>query len=120
MLAQLLNAQGICTKPVSASALASERLEEAHREGTEIVCVCTISSDGGLHARYLCKRLREQYPDIRIVAAILARPEARDNRKRELAAMANETGSNLSETVKRVQSLASVPIASPGQTAFSS
>jgi predicted PurR-regulated permease PerM len=120
MLAQLLNARGICTKPVSASALASERMGEVSRERVEMVCVCTVGSDGGLHTRYLCKRLHEQYPGIRIVAAVLACPEGRDIRKSDLASATTETAACMGEAVKHIQSLASVPMPSAAQTAFSS
>src|SRR5262249_54101001 len=85
MLAQLLNARGIATKPVSAEALSSERLEAASGENIEVVCVATVVPDGYLHARYLCKRLHEQFLEMRIVAAILVRDEARDTRNRELS-----------------------------------
>ena len=52
----------------------------------EVVCVTTVPPDGFLHTRYLCKRLRGQFPELRIVAAVLVRDEARDVRKRELLA----------------------------------
>jgi hypothetical protein len=120
MLAQLLNARGIRTKSVSAEALSSERLEEANRARIEVVCVSTVVSDGFLHARYLCKRLHEQYPELRIVAAMVAQGEARDLRKRELSTSANEIATSLSEAATQIQSLASAPTPSAGQTAFSS
>ncbi len=116
MLSQLLNARGISTKPVSAAALASERLEEASGEGLEVVCVATVVPDGYLQARYLCKRLHEQFPEMRIVAAILVRDDAGDARCRELSATGNEVAGTLSEAAKQVQALLSVPVA---QTAFS-
>jgi DNA-binding response OmpR family regulator len=118
MLAQLLNARGISAKPVSASALASERLEAANGEKIQVVGVTTVTPNGGLHARYLCKRLREQSPGMRIVIGMLARGEAPAARKRELSASADEITTTLSEAVKQIQALVSVP--APGQTAFSS
>jgi hypothetical protein len=118
MLAQLLNARGIASKPVSASALASERLEEANGAKIEVVCVSTVAPNGGLHARYLCKRLREQIPNIRIVAAMLTPGGANAARKPELAASADEIAMTLAEAVKQIQAL--VSLAAPAQTAFSS
>jgi predicted PurR-regulated permease PerM len=118
MLAQLLEARGILAKPVSAAALASERMEEAHGERIEVVCVSSVAPNGGLHARYLCKRLREQFPGMRIVAAMLTQGDVRTDRKRELSAAADEVASSLTEAAKQIQALVSVP--APGQTAFSS
>lgn len=120
MLAQLLNARGIGTKPISADALASERLEEANGDKIEVVCVSTVVPDGFLHARYLCKRLHDQYPELRIVAAVVARGDGGDIRKHELSASANEVATTLGEAVKQIQSLVSVSTPSVGQTAFSS
>lgn len=120
MLAQLLNARGIRTRPVSASALSSERLEEAGDEAIEVVCVSTVVPDGCLHSRYLCKRFHDQFPDIRIVAAILVRGDTRAVRKRELSASANEVAKTLGEAVKQIQSLVSVSATPARQTAFSS
>jgi predicted PurR-regulated permease PerM len=120
MLVQLSSARGISAKAASASALASERLEEAGEEKIEVVCVSTVVPDGCLHTRYLCKRLREQFPDLRIVAAILIRDDARDVRRRELSIAANEVAVTLSEAAKQIQSLVSVPATPAGQTAFSS
>jgi hypothetical protein len=118
MLAQLLNARGVSAKAVSSSSLASERLEEANGEKIEVVCVSTVAPNSALHARYLCKRLREQFPEMRIVAAMLVRGEARPDRKRELSSTANEVAATLGEAVKQIQALVSVP--APDQTAFSS
>jgi predicted PurR-regulated permease PerM/methanogenic corrinoid protein MtbC1 len=118
MLAQLLSARGIRAKPISADALASERLEEANGDKIEVVCVSTIVPDGFLHARYLCKRLHEQYSELRIVAAVMAHGAGREIRKRELSASVNEIAATLGEAVKQTQSLVHTP---PGaQTAFSS
>jgi hypothetical protein len=120
MLTHLLKARGIRAKPVSASALASERLEQANGERIEVVCVSTVVPDGCLHTRYLCKRLHDQFPEMRIVAAILVRGEAQDIRRRELSVSANEIAGTLSEAVKQIQSLVSVSPAPVAQTAFSS
>jgi predicted PurR-regulated permease PerM len=119
MLAQLLEIREVHTKPISAEALASERMEKAAGEKIEVVCVVALAADGLLHSRYLCKRLREQFPDLRIVATILTGNEAQDVRKRELATLANEVATSLGEAAKQIQSLASVS-APAAQTAFSS
>jgi predicted PurR-regulated permease PerM len=120
MVAQLLEARDVRARAVSAASLASERLEEAGGEKVEVVCVTTIAPDGLLHARYLCKRLHDQFPELRIVAAVLVRDEGRDVRMRELSAVANEIARSLGEAAKQIQSLTAVPPAPASQTAFSS
>jgi hypothetical protein len=120
MLAQLLNAHGIRAKVISASALASERLEEAGGAKIEVVCVSTVRSEGRLHTRYLCKRIRGQFPEMRIVAAVLARQDGEEIRKRELSSAVNEVALSLSEAVNQIRALISVPPTPAVQTAFSS
>jgi 16S rRNA C967 or C1407 C5-methylase (RsmB/RsmF family) len=73
-----------------------------------------------LHARYLCKKLRSQFPELRIVAAVVVRDEARDVRTRELQVSATEVASSLSEAAQRVQSLVPVRPAPAPQSAVSS
>jgi hypothetical protein len=118
MLAQLLNARGIAAKPVSAVALASERLEAANQDKIDVVCISTVAPNGGLHARYLCKRFHEQFPGMKIVAAMLGRDNVQSGRSRELCAAAEEIAMSLGEATKKIQELVSVPVR--GQTAFSS
>lgn len=119
MLSQLLEARGIRTKTLSASALASEQLEEVARGKIHLVCVSTVPIDGYLHARYLCKRLREQFPDTKIVAAVLVRGEGQEVRQREVAMPANKIATTLAEAVAGVCALLPVSECSR-QTAFSS
>jgi hypothetical protein len=118
MLAQLLNARGIAVKHVSAAALASERLEAANHDNINVVCISTVTPNGSLHARYLCKRFHEQFPGMRIVAAMLEHGHAQSARSRELSAEVDAVATSLGEAIKKIQALVSVPVQK--QTAFSS
>ena len=120
MLAQLLDARGIRARVGSADLLASERLEQAGGEKIEVVCVSTVVPDGFLRARYLCKRIRGQFPDLRIVAAVTVRDDAREVRTRELSTSADEIASTLGEAAKQIQCLVSVASTPTGQIALSS
>jgi predicted PurR-regulated permease PerM len=120
MLTQLLASHGLRAVAVSADSLTSERLEKAGEQKVEVVCVATLAPDGFLHARYLCKRLRAQFPELRIVAAVVVRDVARNVRTRELLASASEVAASLSEATHQIQSLVSVQPSPAGQAAFSS
>ena len=120
MLTHLLEARGVRARTVSAGSLASERLEAAGEEKIEVVCVTALVPDGFLHARYLCKKLRAQFPELRIVAAVVVRDEGRDVRTREFLAAASEVARTLGEAAQQVQSLIPVRPAPAPQTAFSS
>ena len=119
MLTQLMESRGVSTKAMSASALASEQLEELAREKIRLVCITTVPPDGHLHARYLCKRLREQFPDMKIVVAVLAGEEGREVRQRELSSSADEVATTLAEAVAGLCALLPVS-ASSEHKAFSS
>lgn len=120
MLAQLLNARDIRTKALSASVLASERLEEVGQEKVRVVCVSTVPPDGYLHARYLCKRLHEQFSETKIVAAILLRGEAQEVKQREPSVPANEVAVTLAQAVADVCALLPISADVEQQNAFSS
>ncbi len=120
MLAQLLNARGISAKPMSASAFASERLEEIGREKIQLACVANVSSDGHLHTRYFCKRLRDQFPKMKIVVAMLAGAEKPESPQKEPSILADEMARTLAEAVAEISSLLPVTSARVEQKAFSS
>ncbi len=120
MLAQLLNARGIRTQTASASALASERLEKVQEEKIRLVCVSTVPPDGRLHIRYLCKRLREQFPELKIVATMLAHGGSPELKQREPKVPADEIALTLAEAVTEVCALLPVSNARAEQKAFSS
>ncbi len=105
MLAQLLNRRGMGAKSVSAAALASERIEEAARSSVNTVCVTAIPPLGQLPARYLCKRLRAQFPHVRIVAVVLTRTEAQQLRKHEAPMVADQTVTSLASAVAELVSI---------------
>jgi len=117
MLAQLLESRGIRTKEMSTTALASEQLEAVSREKIRLVCISAVPPDGYLHTRYLCKRLREQSPDLKIVAAILVRGDGREIKQR--GTTANETAVTLAEAVTAICALLPLSVRAE-QRAFSS
>lgn len=119
MLAQLLGAHGIPAKAASASALASERLESVAQEKIGLVCVSTVPPDGYLHARYLCKRLRDEFSHMKIVAVILVPGGGEEVKHHEPPMPADEIAVTLAEAVTEVCALLPVSNAQVEQKAFS-
>lgn len=120
MLAQLLNARGVATKSVSSFPLASEQMAETEREHAQVACICAVPPDGYLYARYLCKRLRSQFPDIQIVAAILDQSDPQDVNKRQPVLPADEVTCTLEQTVAKIISLTATQREPAPQPALSS
>jgi hypothetical protein len=120
MLAKLLNRRGVGAKSISAEALTSECLEEASREKIQIVCVSAVPPFGYVRARYLCKRLRGQFPEIKIFAAILNTSHAEELKKQDPPIPADSIVGSLKEAVVGILSLLPAAPERVEQTAVSS
>ncbi|HTU25080.1 MAG TPA: AI-2E family transporter [Pirellulales bacterium] len=70
MLGQLLAAQGIALKLLSVQSLAGEMLAQVSAEAPHVVCVSALPPLAATHARYLCKRLRPKFPELKIVVGL--------------------------------------------------
>jgi predicted PurR-regulated permease PerM len=120
MLALLLNRRGVPAKSVSASALASEQVEEAARSTIRLACVSAVPPYGTPHVRYLCKRLRSQFPKLKIVAAVLNQGDARETGRRIGDVPADEIATSLKQAATEVLALIPGPREPVGQKVFSS
>jgi hypothetical protein len=119
MLAQLLTRKGIVTRSIPAS-LASERLQEIARGGMQVVCIAAIPPFGYLHARYLTKRLRQQFPDVRVIVAILSHGDAAELKNREPHIPADDIVTSLQQATSLLIPLATCDHESPEHVAVSS
>ncbi len=70
MLSQLLAQRGIEAEVVSYKTLAGEVLEIVKQRRARLVCVSAVPPHALRHARYLCKRLRGRFPDLKIFAGV--------------------------------------------------
>jgi len=63
---------------------------------------------GYLHARYLCRRLRTEYPDLKLVGAILTESDIDELKKRKPAITADDLSSSLKQAVTQIIALAPI------------
>jgi predicted PurR-regulated permease PerM len=105
LFAQLLARRGVGVKLVPAGTLASERLKETAQGKVQLVCVVAVPPFGYLHTRYLCKRLRAEFPELKIVAAILTQGDPLEMRKRDPQIPADEIVTSLQQALTVVLSL---------------
>jgi predicted PurR-regulated permease PerM len=120
MLHQLLTKRGIVSRTVGSGALASECVEEVGREKIKVACVSAIPPRGYIHTRYLCKRLHTEFPDLKLIAAILNEGDPQRVRDRKPEIPADQVTTTLKQTVSDVLSLATTENHQTGQKAFSS
>jgi predicted PurR-regulated permease PerM len=67
MFAQLLRLAGYSLEVISSHQLSAEVLERIEREAPAAVCIGSLPPGGLAQARYLCKRIRQQMPNVKIV-----------------------------------------------------
>lgn len=106
MLVQLLNKQGIGAKALRVASMASECLEEVQRHRPRIACISAVPPFGYTHARYLCRRLRDQFADMKVVAGILTERDAAELKQRQPPILADQLASSLKQEVREVLALA--------------
>ena len=70
MFAQVLELNGFKAEAVSVTALASEMLELVAKKKADIVVISALPPSAVAHARYLCKRLRQKFPDVHLVIGL--------------------------------------------------
>ncbi|MGH7322501.1 MAG: AI-2E family transporter [Candidatus Rokuibacteriota bacterium] len=67
MLRQLLEATHVEIQVLSAEMLAAEAVAEVEVQRAKVVCIAAVPPGGLTQSRYLCKRLRQRFPDLRIL-----------------------------------------------------
>jgi hypothetical protein len=105
MLEQLLNKRGISATVLSCAGLLGECIQEVDKRKPRLVCVAAVPPFGYVHARYLCRRLRDRFPELKIVAAILTEGDVSEIKKRQPPVQAHEIGASLTQALAAILSL---------------
>jgi len=90
---------------LSSASLAGECIEQIRRSKVRVACVVAVPPFGYMHARYLCRRLRSQFPELKIVGAILTERDLKELRERRPSLEADELGATVKEALAAVTSL---------------
>jgi len=70
MFRQLLEPAGCRVEIGSVALLSSEMMTQVREQRPAAVCIASLPPGGLTHARYLCKRLRTQFPDIKVLVGL--------------------------------------------------
>jgi len=70
MLAQVLETKGCVVQAVSITSLAGEMVDLVDQHTADVVCVSATPPAAVMHARYLCKRLRDRLPKMKLVVGL--------------------------------------------------
>ena len=106
MFQQLLVSTRYEIEVVGDEKLASEVVVEAGEKQAGMVLIAAVQPGGLAHTRYLCKRLRAQFLDLKIVVGLWGfRGELEATRKSLLSAGADEVGTSLLESRDQLSNL---------------
>ena len=84
------------TEVLSAKALTAEVIERIRKEPASVVCVAALPPGGLAQARYLCKRLRQSFPELKILVVRWGQAENFEQvRNRLIASGADEVVTTL-------------------------
>ncbi len=107
MLRQLAEPAGVPVQVASARMLTSEVIGAVEKEAVQVVLIASLPPGGVAQTRYLCKRLRSRFPDLKI---LVGRWGVKDNaeqvRSRLTAAGADQVGLTLAESRAQLLPLA--------------
>lgn len=118
MLIELLSERGIVGKTVPPAAVDSERLDLFEQEPINIVYISALPPGGVTPAKSLCKRLRKQFPNLKIVIGVWeARADLGRLRQRIGPRLADTIVKTLSQAVEEIAPGAVVMTNEPGDTA---
>jgi predicted PurR-regulated permease PerM len=99
LFSRLLDANKCRFEVVSAKRLSAEVISRISEEKPALVCIASLPPSGFAHTRYLCKRLRAHFPEMKILVGCWGLEDDRDRtRKRLSAAGADSVGYTLLET----------------------
>lgn len=106
MLAQLVSGAPCRFEVLAHETLAGELLERIQREKPTLVCIGALPPGGQTLTRYLCKRLRQRFPDLRIFVGCWGQgDDLEETRARLLAAGATAVAGTLLESREQITPL---------------
>jgi predicted PurR-regulated permease PerM len=84
IVAQLLERRGVGAKAISCHSLTAECMKELGALHLNVVCICTVFPLAWRHSRYLCKKLKAEFPEIKIIALTWGAHEETNDIQRRL------------------------------------
>jgi predicted PurR-regulated permease PerM len=105
MLQMLLQKRGITGKTIASAISPSALAHEFNGSKPKVACVTAIPPFAYMHTRYLCRRLRNQLHELRLVAALLTEKEAEQPKTTSGPPSADDTAPSLKQAVNKIVAL---------------
>ncbi len=118
MLASLLGQIGISAAVVPSKKLASEMIEDVGKTPVRQYCISAVAPASERQASYVCKRLRDRFPDARIIVGIWGGMDGDESRERRARLnQADVVLTKLTDAVKEIAGIAPMPPVPGGRQA---
>lgn len=98
MFQQLLKPAGVRFDVVTTDMLTAEMVEKAGQERPAVVCIAALPPGGLAQTRYLCKRLLQQYPDVKILVGAWGSSEIKAHLAERLSLTPAQVATSLVES----------------------
>jgi GAF domain-containing protein len=109
MLALLLRSRGVLARALSAKTLLNECLDEMEANHVAIVCISCVPPSGLRHARYLAKRLRARFPQMKVLLGVWSSKDEVDQvKQRMLPVQVDAVVFQMREALEQVAALTTV------------
>ena len=105
MLKILLQRRAIAVKVLPAGLSVSAIGDEAGRAKPKIACVIAVPPFAQMHTRYLCRRLRNQFKELKLIIGLLTEKEGLESKPGSSPALPEETFTTLRQTAAAIGSL---------------
>jgi len=119
ILAQLLRDRGIQAMAPEGVKPSGELVEWVARARPKLVCVCAVPPLGYIHARYICRHLKNQVQDARLIGVILTEESVEELEQRQPPLEADLLSSSLKQAINHVVSIVGAPSTSGPQKSLS-
>jgi hypothetical protein len=111
MLVHLLRQKQVDAMSVSVTSLASEMVEKVASHQAQVVCISVLPPLAVMHARYLCKRLRARFPELKIIVGLWGvRISAQKARERLPETCATHVATSLAEAADQISRMQSAVV----------
>ena len=112
MLAHLLQQQGCEASSAPGKLLTGELVGFVEKAGADVLCISVVAPSTVIHARYLCLKMRAQFPKTKLVIGMWNITEgASEAAKRLRDSGADEVVTSLAEAVAQIRQLAPLIVA---------
>jgi hypothetical protein len=102
MLARLLPGAQL----FSSESLAAENIEKAGEQGCKVICISAVPPRAASHAAYLARRLKQRFPNVRLVVGLWPTETIDKVKPRLLSAGADDVVTRLPEAAAQLRQLA--------------